>query len=323
MGAQAIVLGASGYTGGELLRILAGHPALRVSAVAGGTRAGRAVTEVHPALGPAAADLVLGAASDVAARDADVCFSCLPSGELAGLLGEIEAAVVVDLADGFRGDTGWVYGLTELARSELADASRIANPGCYPTATLLALIPFGRAELVDGPVIVDALSGTSGAGRKPEANLMLAELHGGAGAYGTVHHRHVPEMERGLARFGGLDAPVSFTPHLVPMARGVLVTARTRLRDQLTTEEALGVLRDAYANEPFVTVTEAWPQTKWAAGTNRVFVSARVDDRIGMLISSAALDNLGKGAAGQAVQNANVALGQDEACGLEGTGLWP
>jgi N-acetyl-gamma-glutamyl-phosphate reductase len=323
MGAQATILGASGYTGGELVRVLTGHPVVRVAAVAAGARAGASLGAVHPALGPAAGDLRLVAARDAAATTADVCFSCLPTGELAPLLDEIAAPIVIDLADGFRGSAEWTYGLTEFARAEVAAATRIANPGCYPTATLLAAVPFARAGLIDGPLVVDALSGTSGAGRRAELGFSLGELHGSAGAYGDVDHRHVPEMERGLGAFGGLDTVVSFTPHLVPMARGVLVTIRAPLKDSIDAPQALTVLRDAYSSEPFVTVTEEWPQTKWAAGSNHVFVSARVDARAGMLIASAGLDNLGKGAAGQAIQNANLALGQDEGCGLDATGLWP
>jgi N-acetyl-gamma-glutamyl-phosphate reductase len=281
------------------------------------------VADVHPALAPVAGDLVLGAVPAVASAPADVCFSCLPAGELEPLLPGVAAPIVIDLADAFRASPEWVYGLTEYARAELAGAMRIANPGCYPTATLLATVPFARAGMIEGPVVVDALSGTSGAGRKAEARFGLAELHGGAGAYGEVTHRHVPEMERGLSRFGGIQETVSFTPHLVPMARGVLVTVRARLRTEVSTDVALEVLHDAYATESFVTPTGEWPQTKWATGTNRVFVSARVDARAGMLIASAALDNLGKGAAGQAIQNANLALEQDESAGLAGTGLWP
>lgn len=296
---------------------------MRVSAAAGGSSAGAAAAAVHPSLAPALGDLVLGDVAATASAPADVCFSCLPSGELEPLLARVAAPIVIDLADGFRASPKWVYGLTEYARGELVGARRIANPGCYPTATLLAAVPFARAGLIEGPVIVDALSGTSGAGRKAETRLTMAELHGGVGAYGDVDHRHVPEMERGLSLFGGVKETVSFTPHLVPMARGVLATVRARLKEDMSSGAALAVLQEAYATEAFVTVVQEWPQTKWASGTNRVFVSARVDTRAGMVIASAALDNLGKGAAGQAIQNANLALDQDETAGLEGVGLWP
>lgn len=322
MGHRAVVLGASGYTGGELLRLLAAHPSIEVAVVAGGTRAGRPVADVHPHLiGTASSALVT--LDEAIVAPADICFSCLPHGELAPRVGELSSEVVVDLADDHRGAPDWVYGLPELDRDALASSKHIANPGCYPTATLLALVPFARAGVIDTPVIVDALSGYSGAGRGLADHLSFASASAGAGAYGTVAHRHIPEMERGLSAFGGLEATVSFTPHLVPMSRGVLITARARLSSELSDADALDILNDAYAGETFVTVTEQWPQTKPLTGTNRALVSARVDTRAGMLIAAAAIDNLGKGAAGQAIQNANLALGDDETAGLESFGVWP
>jgi N-acetyl-gamma-glutamyl-phosphate reductase len=253
----------------------------------------------------------------------DVCFSCLPHGSLPDYLDAIDAGVVVDLGDDFRGEPSWLYGLPELDRSRHPSARRIANPGCYPTAALLCLVPFARAGAISGPVVIDALSGVSGAGRAPQDHLLFANATGGASAYGSVAHRHVPEIERGLAAFGGLDTTVSFTPHLVPMARGLLVTARAQLAGDLTDDTAMDVLRGAYASEPFVHVTNEWPSTKPVVGTNNAHVSARVDARAGYLVCSAAIDNLGKGAAGQAVQNANLALGLDETAGLEGVAVWP
>ena len=322
MGHRAVVLGASGYSGGELLRLLAAHPSIEVTVVSGGASAGRALSDVHPHLVGASTATLVPLADGIAAA-ADICFSCLPHGELAPRATDVASEFIVDLADDHRGTPGWVYGLPELDRDSLASATRIANPGCYPTATLLALVPFARANAIAGPVVVDALSGYSGAGRGLADHLSLASASGGAGAYGTVTHRHIPEMERGLGAFGGLDATVSFTPHLVPMSRGVLVTARATLTGALTDDAAREILDEAYDGEPFVTVTEEWPQTKPLLGTNRALVSARVDARSGMLIAAAAIDNLGKGAAGQAVQNANLALGEDESTGLESIGVWP
>jgi N-acetyl-gamma-glutamyl-phosphate reductase len=217
----------------------------------------------------------------------------------------------------------WAYGLTELNRAALKGSSRVANPGCYPTAALLALVPFARLGLIEGLVVIDAISGVSGAGRNPEPRLLAAEMDGNATAYGTTQHRHVPEMERGLAAFGGLNASVSFTPHLVPIARGLLVTARAPLTTRATDADALSVLADAYREERFVDVAEAWPQTKHVHGSNRALVSARVDASCDLLVCSAAIDNLGKGAAGQAVQNANLILRVDENTGLDATGVWP
>ena len=303
-----------------MLRLLAGHPGIAVVAVAAGTKAGLPLGDVLPHL-QGALDLPLTSIPEAAAA-ADVCFSCLPHGTLPDYLEAVEAGVLVDLGDDFRGDAGWTYGLPELGRPRTA-GPRIANPGCYPTASLLCLVPFARRGAITGPVVVDALSGVSGAGRAAADRLLFANVSGGAAAYGTVGHRHVAEIERGLAGFGGLETTVSFTPHLVPMPRGLLVTARAPLTSAIDDDHALAILHEAYADEPFVRVTPEWPATKTVAGTNRAVVSARVDARSGYLVCSAAIDNLGKGAAGQAIQNANIALGLAETTGLEGVAVWP
>ncbi|MGH2694600.1 MAG: N-acetyl-gamma-glutamyl-phosphate reductase [Actinomycetota bacterium] len=321
MALSATVLGASGYSGAEVLRLVSGHPGMELTAAGAHGRAGGTIPTVLPHLAGLGGTLVsLEAAS---ATRADVCFSCLPGGVLPEVVPRVKAPLVIDLSDDFRSEKGWIYGLTEFARGELKGASRVANPGCYPTAVLMCLVPFARAGVAGAPIVVDALSGVSGAGRKAEDRLLFAQLSGGAAAYGTTEHRHVAEMERGLARFGGLDASVSFTPHLVPMPRGILVTARARLTTRLSDADAIALLEAHYSNEGFVSVTEDWPSTKPVTGTNRVHLSARIDRRNSMLICSAAMDNLGKGAAGQALQNANVALGIEESSGLEAYGIWP
>ena len=321
MGHSAAVLGASGYAGGELLRLLAAHPAIDVVARGAARSAGRQVGSVHPQLtGSGSAELM--ETGDVLSFEADVLFSCLPSGELGPLLDDAPHPIVVDLSDEHRGAAEWVYGLTEFARQDLP-AARIANPGCYPTAVLLALVPFVRGGVVEGPVIVDALSGLSGAGRKGDDHLLFSAASSNAGAYGSIDHRHVPEMERGLGTFGGTELEVSFTPHLAPMARGLVATVRARLNKDLDDTSALEILDDAYGSERFVDVLTGWPQTKPLTGTNRAHVGARVDARNGWLVCSAAIDNLGKGAAGQALQNANLALGLDEHVGLDAIGVWP
>ncbi len=322
MGLTVNVLGASGYTAAELLRLLADHPALTVASTGAAGNAGRDVGAVHPHLEGAASG-VLASVAEAARAPADVCFSCLPSTALAEIVDEVAAETVIDLSDDHRGAPGWVYGLVEHARAQTSGATRIANPGCYPTATLLCLVPFARSGVIGSPVVVDALSGVSGAGKNLDEAYLFSALHGSASAYGTTTHRHVVEMENGLSLFGGATATVSFTPHLVPMARGLVVTARAPLSTPLDDAGALTLLRDAYANEPFVSVVDHWPATKPVVGTNRALVSARVDDRAGMLIASAAIDNLGKGAAGQAIQNANVALGLDEISGLDRIATWP
>jgi N-acetyl-gamma-glutamyl-phosphate reductase len=283
---------------------------------------GRSVRAVHPHLS-AYDDQNFVDLATAATTAADVCFACLPSGSLKDLVDTVQAPLIIDLSDDFRASKEWVYGLVEHARGAVAEAARIANPGCYPTATLLGLIPFVRAGAIQGPVIVDAMSGISGAGKGLDDSLSFSALHGSASAYGTTVHRHVPEMERGLMAFGGSPLTVSFTPHLVPMARGLLVTSRAPLTSTLDDVKALEILDAAYRDEAFVTVTSEWPSTKSVLGTNRALVSARVDDRAGLLIVSAAIDNLGKGAAGQALQNANIALGLAETDGLEHVAVWP
>ena len=318
MGLTATVLGASGYSGAELLRYLSRHPAIDVVGLAGGTTTGRPVSQVLPHL--TAVDGALGSIGEVASTPADVLFSCLPSGSFPDVH---EARVAIDLSDEHRASPDWTYGLTEHGRDAIRAATRVANPGCYPTATLLCLVPFAAAGVIEGPVVVDALSGTSGAGRSKEDHLLHAAVDGNVTAYGSVTHRHVPEMERGLAAFGDLDVTVSFTPHLVPMSRGVLVTARAPLTATLSDRDALEVLNSAYEGEEFVTPTDGWPATKAVSGSNHALVSARVDERSGFLVASAAVDNLGKGAAGQAIQNANLMLGLDENAGLSGAGMWP
>ena len=320
MGTTATVLGATGYSGGELLRLLAGHPDIDVLAVAGGARAGAHTEEVLPHLaGTGLAQVVT--LDEGLGTGADVCFSCLPSGVLP--VEAVDAERVIDLSDDHRDDSDWVYGLTEFNREAISGATFVANPGCYPTASLLGLVPFVAAGVVEGPVVIDALSGVSGAGRKSDDRLSFATAFGNATAYGDVDHRHVPEIERGLGSIAGTQPVVSFTPHLAPMSRGLLVTARARLTKELTDEQALAVLERSYGQEPFVHVVADWPSTKAVAGSNHAHVSARVDRRAGFLVASAAIDNLGKGAAGQAVQNANLCLGLVETTGLQGLGVWP
>ncbi|MQA99086.1 MAG: N-acetyl-gamma-glutamyl-phosphate reductase [Actinobacteria bacterium] len=319
MGASVGVIGASGYAGGELLRLLAGHPAFEVVVAAAGRRAGDAIADVLPHLGGLDAG-VFAPIEQALGAQVDVCFCCLPSGSEQA--DAVAAGVVVDLSDTHRFAPGWAYGLPELDRDEVRGATRIANPGCYPTAVELALAPFIRAGVVGDSAIVDAISGVSGAGRREEDRLLFTNLEGDVSAYGSVMHRHVPEMEEGLRRYGGATVTVSFTPHLAPVARGLLATCRMPASG-LDDESARSILRDAYRGEPFISVVDDWPGPKAVSGSNRVHLSARVDERADWLIVSAALDNLGKGAAGQAIQNANLAGDLPETMGLEAVGVWP
>jgi N-acetyl-gamma-glutamyl-phosphate reductase len=322
MGLKTAVLGASGFTGGELVRLLAAHPVLEVDVVAAAASAGRALSELHPQL-RGGVDRELVAVEQALSERVDVCFSCLPRGALPQYIDSVDATLVIDLADDFRASAGWTYALPELNRDSLSGATRVANPGCYPTAVLLALVPFARASVISGPIVVDALSGTSGAGRKSDDSLSLAVMSGDARAYSEIPHRHVAEMERGLATLGGVEARVSFTPHLVPLARGLLATARARLSGDLDDEGALSILTDAYSREPLIDVLRDWPSIKAVAGSPRAHLSARVDRDGGWLVASCAIDNLGKGAAAQAIQNANVVSRIDETAGLTGVGVWP
>lgn len=320
MGLSVGVLGASGYSGGECLRLLAGHPAVDLQGVGAQRHSGTEVESLLPHL----TGLGLGTfvpAGDVAAQPFDVLFSCLPEGALESL-GPLGAQTIIDLSGDHRGHEDWLYGLADWVRPA-SPGSAIANPGCYPTALLLAALPFASRGLIEGPVIVDGLSGVSGAGRSAADHLGFSSMHGTVTAYGTTSHKHVPEMERGLASLGGLETTVSFTPHLVPQARGLLVTARAKFNPPLDDEKARSVLVETYGSAPFVEVAEPWPSTKAVIGTNRAYVSAHADERAGFLVMSAAIDNLGKGAAGQAVQNMNLALGLDETAGLEALGVWP
>ncbi|MDQ3751404.1 MAG: N-acetyl-gamma-glutamyl-phosphate reductase [Actinomycetota bacterium] len=315
------ILGASGYGGGEMARLVADHPSLDLAVVAADRRAGQALAAVHPHLA-GAGDIELIGLEEGLGAPAQVCFSCLPSGELGDRLPRLKAGTVIDLSDEFRAGR-WLYGLTEFVRDELPGASTVANPGCYPTAALLCLLPFARAGRIDGPVIIDAISGVSGAGRRPADHLLFSAGAGNVTAYGPTDHRHIPEIERGLSTLGGLETTVSFTPHLAPMPRGILVTARANLRVSMDDGDALEILGARYGDEQLIEVIEGWPATKPVAGTGRAHVSARVDARNRLLIASAAIDNLGKGAAAQALQNANVILGMEETAGLGSYGMWP
>jgi N-acetyl-gamma-glutamyl-phosphate reductase len=297
------IAGASGYAGRELTRLLAGHPAFTV-----GQRQAR--SEGYDPL-------------DAEALAAcDMVFLCLPHGESAPF-GDALAHVgtpVVDLGSDFRLADGWVYGLTELSRDAVAGASRVANPGCYATAAILALAPLVRAGLVDGPPAIDGKSGVSGAGRVPSEKTHLPSVHGGVQPYSPTGHRHVAEIEQSLSEIAGAPVLVTFTPHLAPHSRGLEITAYARLTRQLTQSDAETLYRDAYAGEPFVRLTQR-PHPGLLHGSNAVDLGVWVDERTNTVIAAAALDNLVKGAAGQALQNANLMLGLDEGLGLTAEGL--
>ena len=307
------VLGASGYVGQELLRILAGHPGASVAFATGESAAGQEIEGVR-----------LVRAADAPIDRAEIVFSCLPHGVSGPFVQEVRAAGrrAVDLSADFRLSPQAVYGLTEFARPEVAGAALVANPGCYPTAALLALLPLAREQLIDGSreVIIDAASGVTGAGRTPRRDLLFGEVADDYRAYAAGNtHRHLPELRAELERRGGFTGDLVFTPHLLPVKRGILETIHvplTRVLDQATAE---GLYDAAYAGEPCVRVLkDALPALKDVVYRNRValgVVTVR-DVRRPRITIIAAIDNLVKGAAGQAVQNMNVMLGLPETSGL-------
>jgi N-acetyl-gamma-glutamyl-phosphate reductase len=345
---KAGIIGGSGYTGVELLRLLAGHPDIEVATVTAHSRAGQLVGEYTPSLAAAYPGMVYEAAGTNGLDGPngldglDLVFCALPHGESQRIVPALRerVGVLVDLAADFRlHDPGlyptWygeaheapelldhaVYGLPELFREPLAGATLIASAGCYPTAAGLALAPLVRAGLVESSgIIVDAASGTSGAGRAATDSLHFGTVDENFVAYGLLTHRHTPEMEQILG------AEVLFTPHLAPMVRGILATCYARPvpgARTLSTADVMDALHRAYDHEPFVVVTDAPPSTKATSGSNCAHVTARVDERTGWVVVLCALDNLIKGAAGQAVQCANVALGLPETTGLPIAGLYP
>ncbi|HTX63730.1 MAG TPA: N-acetyl-gamma-glutamyl-phosphate reductase [Acidimicrobiales bacterium] len=335
---KAGVVGASGYGGTELLRLCAAHPHLDVVVATGGTSAGELVGRHTPSLAAAYPALRYEDNDPGRFLGLDVVFLAMPHGQSQRLIPQLagHVGVVVDLAADFRlkdaslyprwyGDAHdapallaeFVYGLPELFRSELRGARLIAAPGCYPTAAALALAPFTRAGLLQGGVIVDAASGVSGAGRTTTERLQFSAVDEDFSAYSLLTHRHTPEIEQILGH------QVLFTPHLVPMTRGLLATCYAQPARRLTTSDAMTLLAETYAGERFVVVTEDPPSTKSTSGSNTAHVTARVDERTGWLVALCALDNLVKGAAGQAVQCANLALGLDEGAGLPLAAVYP
>jgi N-acetyl-gamma-glutamyl-phosphate reductase len=349
MGARVAVAGASGYAGGELLRLLAGHPDLEIGPLAANNSAGTPVTATHPQLTghPGLDGVVFSATEPDLLADADLLFTALPHGESAQLAARLPGHLkVIDLGADFRlaGEQAWTryypgpyagqwtYGLPELpgARDAIRAAATVAAPGCYATASILALAPLLAAELADpADIVIVAASGTSGAGRSARPDLLATEVMGSMSAYqvgGT--HRHTPEIEQNLyTERGGVPAPLpvtlSFTPTLAPMPRGILATCTARSSASLADLRA--ALTGAYDHEPFVHLLPEgrWPATGATLGSNAAHLQVAADPHAGRAVVVCALDNLVKGAAGQAIQNANLLLGLPEAAGLTKPGVSP
>jgi len=353
MGARVAVAGASGYAGGELLRLLAGHPDLEIGPVAAQGNAGTAVTAVHPQLSghPALRRSVFVPTDPELLADADLLFTALPHGESAQLTAALPAQLkVIDLGADFRLQDPqawaryyptphaghWTYGLPELpgARAAIKASAMVAAPGCYATASILALAPLLAAGLVEpADIVIVAASGTSGAGRAPRPDLLGSEVMGSMSAYQVGGaHRHTPEIEQTLyperpmvPLSARATVRVSFTPTLAPMARGILATCTARLAPGATAGRLREALAAAYDGEPFVHLLPEgqWPSTGSTLGSNAAHLQVAADTHAGRAIVISALDNLGKGAAGQALQNANLMLGLPEAAGLIAYGVSP
>ena len=340
------IIGASGFTGAELLRLCAQHPAFAVRVATGDSQAGTRVADLYPSLAAGYSDLVFEKFDSDRCDGLDVVFLGLPHGASQDVVPELAGRVgaIVDLGADFRlrdpdlyprwyGDEHthpelldtFVYGLPELFRDEIVGAERVAAPGCYVTTAVLALAPLLRAGLVEPTgIVVDAASGASGAGRPPKPTTTFCTVDEDFTAYGLLDHRHTPEIEQGLTAVAGTEAQVLFTPHLAPMNRGILATCYARpTRPGLSTDEVLAAVRTAWADEAFVVVRDGSPATKATLGSNTVHVTAMADPRTGWVVALAALDNLVKGASGQAVQCANLMLGLPEGAGLPTVGMYP
>jgi N-acetyl-gamma-glutamyl-phosphate reductase len=333
------IIGASGYTGAELLRLCAQHPEFEVVYATGDTQAGTRSAALYPSLAAHYPSLMFEEFDAARAAGLDVVFLGLPHEASMALAPQLVGTVgcVVDLSAAYRLKDAslypqWygfahdqpalleqaVFGLPELHRAELAGASLVATPGCHVTAATLALAPLVRAGLIETTgVVVNSITGVSGAGRALKHGSLFCTVDEDVTAYGLLDHRHTPEIEQEVG------AQVLFTPHLAPLSRGLLATCYSRPAGANSTASVLGALRNAYAGEPFIVVDEASPSTKATLGSNVAHLTARFDERTGTVISICAIDNIAKGASGGAVQAANVALGLPETAGLSVVGLYP
>lgn len=338
------ILNVTGYAGLELIRLLAWHPEIQIAAVTGRSQAGKSLAEVFPFTGLFPnGDLAAMTITEDITTEVDLVFSGLPHKASAeALLPFIQDEVpVVDIAADFRLHDPetyqeWyqehpcpeylesaVFGLTELHRDEVRRAKIVANPGCYPTGAILGLAPALAEGLIPPAVIVDAKSGISGGGRSLTLTNHYSEVNESVEAYALQGHRHMPEIAQELGEVAGTDVQVTFVPHLIPMTRGILTTCYATLVRSVTQREVDDLYHARYADEPFVQVLSVSPKTKWTYGSNHCLIHPVVHERTGHLIVTTAIDNLVKGASGQALQNANAMLGLPETMGLEAKPLYP
>lgn len=339
------VLGASGYTGADLVRLALGHPAIEIAALGANARAGQTMAEAWPHFVGAGGLPRLARVEDIDFSGIDIVFGCLPHAASAETLGSLPASRIIDLSADFRLKDArtyadWyglahpapgllaeaVYGLTEFARPHLAAARLVACPGCYPTAALLALLPLARAGLVvPGDISIFALSGVSGAGRSLKESNLFCEVAEGAAPYALGHHRHMPEIEQELAGAFGQPVTVGFSPHLVPMNRGELLTITVTLAQGAGLADLRAALDESYATEPFVHLLApgVHPATRMVRGSNLCVLNVFADRVPGRALVVSAIDNLVKGSSGQAIQNMNLMVGCPETLGLEAAPLFP
>ncbi len=340
------ILGATGYTGEELMRILSNHPQAQVQYLTSENQTGASITQVYPHLRQFYHDKMISIKEvDRIAAASDVVFACLPHGHAMAIGEQVTAAGarLIDLGADYRfEDTQvyehWyklkhvhegsqaVYGLTELKREQVKSAKIVANPGCYTTASILALTPLIRYNLVErNTLIVDAKSGVSGAGRKAETMYLICEAFENVQAYGIANHRHTPEIEQALSETANEPITINFTPHLIPMPRGILATSYATLKPGVTAEQVDKAFETMYGKEFFIRLLGrgGYPATKNTRGSNFCDIAWHIDPRTKRVIVVSALDNLVKGAAGQAVQNMNVMMGLDEKAGLAQAPLYP
>lgn len=342
------IIGASGYGGVQLVRLLLEHPNLELVYVGGESSAGKPFSDLYPHLGHRVDLIIEPIDLDKIAERCQVVFLSLPNGlayQMAPTLLE-KGCKVLDLSADYRFSdletyTAWyggerpdrevagsaVYGLPELYRDRIAEAKLVGCPGCYPTASLIALSPLLKQGLIlPETAIIDAKSGTSGGGRQAKTHLLLAEADNSLSAYGVARHRHTPEIEQICSDLAGHEVTVQFTPHLIPMVRGILATVYATLRDPgLVSDDLVTIFTAFYRMSPWVKVLPSgvYPQTKWACGTNLCYIGIEVDPRTGRVIVMSAIDNLIKGQAGQALQCLNLMMGWDETLGLPQLGFYP
>jgi len=343
---NAVILGASGYTGAEAVRLIVNHPMLELVGLTGHSRAGEAYGEIYPNYAHLDLPNVV-TVDEVDWTGVDVAFACLPHGASQETIAKVidNVDTVIDLSADFRlkepalYETTYgrphgfhdllgtaVYGLTEYAREDLKGAKLVACPGCYPTCSLLALMPAIDADMIDlGNIIIDAKSGVTGAGRKALASLSFSEVTDGAHAYGVAIHRHAPEIDQMLSHVTGEDVTVSFTPHLIPMNRGMIATCYVTLAHGTTVSDLRAAYEARYADEPFVHIEAhgVVPQTRHIRASNQCRIGIFADRVEGRAIIISVIDNLTKGSSGQAIQNYNVAQDWDETLGLTAQPLFP